>query len=297
MRVLITGSSGLIGTALREALTARGDMVYPLLRTPAAHVAFRWQPAQNKIFLDDTKPIDAVVHLAGASLTGNRWDIKGKQRIRDSRVQGTRLLSKQLATLRVPPHVFISASAIGFYGDTGAQEVTEQSPAGQGFLAGVCQEWEKATAAAEAAGIRTIHIRTGLVLSPEGGILPQIIRPFKFGLGGKIGDGNQYMSWISMNDLIQVILFLIEQSALHGPFNLVAPHPVTNRVFTKTLAQVLGRPCFLTVPAWAMRLIGGEKAEALLLFSSRVIPARLTGVGYDFQDQELAAVLNSFFRN
>ncbi len=293
MKVLITGSSGLIGTALRKALSTRGDTVYRLLRTPSETVLFRWQPFENKIFFDNSVQIDVVIHLAGASLTDGPWDEQGKQRIRESRIIGTRLLSKQLATLISKPQLFISGSAIGFYGDTGDRIVTEQSPAGSGFLAAVCQQWERATASAEAAGIRTIQIRTGLVLSSAGRILAKMRRPFKFGLGGKIGDGNQYMSWVSIHDLIRMILFLMGQDSLTGPVNLVSPNPVTNYSFSKTLAQVLKSPSFLALPAWAARLIWGEMAEALLLSGSRVLPTRLVEAGYEFSYPELRSTLGA----
>ena len=282
MNILISGSSGLVGSALVEDLRAEGHSVSGLPRTYKEPIDF--------------SDVDAVVHLAGESIATGRWTTAKKQRIEESRVNGTRQLAEQLARSDSKPAVFICASAIGFYGNRGDETLDEASEAGTGFLAEVCQKWEAAAQPAEAAGIRTVWIRTGIVLSTNGGALKQMLPPFKMGGGGMLGNGRQYMSWISLADEVKAICFALENEALRGAVNLVAPQPVTNLEFTKTLGRVLHRPTLLPLPAFAARLIFGEMAEELLLGSTRVIPKKLVDTGYEFCHAELEAALEDLLR-
>jgi uncharacterized protein (TIGR01777 family) len=235
--------------------------------------------------------LDAVVHLAGENIAEGSWTAEKKARIRDSRVKGTRLVSKALAGLNQKPRVLVCASAIGFYGDRGAEILTEQSPAGSGFLADVCQEWEAATEPAAQAGIRVVNMRIGIVLTPRGGALQKMLLPFKFGVGGVMGDGRQYWSWVSIDDVIGAIYHAITNDALSGPVNAVAPRAATNAEFTKTLGRVLSRPTLFPMPAFLARLALGEMADALLLASTRVEPARLLNSGYSFRHADLEGAL------
>ncbi len=297
MNILITGATGLVGTALTESLTAQQHVVYPLLRNASTGAAFYWQPAENSIHLDETIAIDVVIHLAGESIAEGRWNAQKKSRILNSRVQGTHLLCEALARLETRPKLLISASAIGYYGDTGDQAVDETSEPGTGFLAEVSQKWEQATAAASQAGIRTVNIRTGIVLSPQGGVLQKMLTPFKMGLGGVIGNGQQYMSWVSINDISSMISFIIETESISGPVNLVSNLPVTNKMFTRTLGKVLNRPTLLPMPAALARVMFGEMADALLLSSSRVLPKKLNETGYRFIDDNLEKAFTSLLKN
>jgi hypothetical protein len=235
--------------------------------------------------------MDAVVHLAGENIAGGRWTAAQKARIRDSRVTGTRLLSESLPKLSRPPRVLVSASATGYYGNRGSEVLREESPPGTGFLSDVCREWEAATDPASRGGIRVVHIRTGLVLSSRGGALEKMLMPFKLGVGGKIGSGNQYWSWISIDDLCAAILHTIQAAGLHGPVNAVSPTPVTNLEFTKTLGQVLSRPTVFPMPALAARIAFGEMADELLLASARVEPAKLLASHFTFRHRELESAL------
>lgn len=291
MNVLITGSSGLIGTQLTKALRKNGDTVYRMLRSRQQEEPFYWDPAAGKIQLDESILIDAVINLAGSSIADGRWTEKRKGLILHSRVDGTLLLAKTLADMQNRPKVFISGSAIGFYGDTGEQVVDEGSEAGENFLADVAQQWEKATLPAVEAGIRTVNIRTGVVLSPEAGMLDKLLLPFKLGLGGIVGNGRQYLSWVSINEIVSMIQFLLADESLSGPVNLVAKEPVTNYTFTKTLGTVLQRPTLIPLPAYAVKLAFGEMGEELLLSSARVVPKRLTEAGYHFIDNGLEEAL------
>lgn len=287
MNILLSGATGLIGRALTEYLTSKGHTIYPLFRNPASKKSHYWSPEKNQIHLDDGINLDAVIHLAGENIADSRWSNKKKAAILNSRVDGTRLISKEIASLKNRPRLFISASAIGFYGDTGDDIVDEDSNRGTGFLSDVATQWEMSTRAAEEAGIRTIHIRTGIVLSPDGGVLQKMLLPFKMGFGGVVGNGKQYMSWISINDVIRVIEFLIDDTSLSGPFNLVAPQPVTNFTFTRSLGRTLHRPTFIPLPAMVARIMFGEMADALLLSSCRVEARRLQTSGYTFLDSDL----------
>jgi hypothetical protein len=293
MNILVTGSSGLVGAALVPFLTTSGHQVTRLVRSKprpgAAEVP--WDPAHHSIAVPGLEGLDAVVHLAGENIASGRWTAAKKARIRDSRVQGTRLLCEALAQLARPPKVLVSASAIGYYGNRGDHILQETSRAGTDFLAQVCREWEAATAPAMHCGMRVVNLRLGVVLSPAGGALAKMLVPFKLGVGGVIGSGAQYMSWIALDDTIGAIDHALHTEALSGPVNAVAPHPVTNRVFTKTLGRVLVRPTLVPLPAFAARLAFGEMADALLLASARVVPTQLQESGYDFRHAELEGAL------
>jgi uncharacterized protein len=292
MKILLTGSHGLAGSALNPFLTTGGHSVEALRRrkvSQAGHGVF-WNPAEGSVERDKLEGFDGVVHLAGESIVG-RWDDEKKRKIRDSRVKGTRLLSETLAKLERRPRVLVSASAIGYYGDHGDEVLTEESSAGDSFLACVCREWEAATAPAAEAGIRVVNLRFGVILSPQGGALEKILLPFQFGLGGEVGGGRQYWSWIAIDDAVGAIHHALITDALRGPANAVTPHPITNREFTKTLGAVLSRPVLLPAPEFAARLVFGEMADELLLASARVEPARLLQTGYSFRFQTLEEAL------
>jgi uncharacterized protein (TIGR01777 family) len=291
--VLVTGSGGLIGGAAVPLLTSGGHRVTRLVRGRArAERGERpWRPEEGVVDPADLEGVDAVVHLAGENIARGRWTRARKARIRDSRVGGTRLLAESLARLSRPPKVLVTASAIGYYGDRGVDCVEESSPPGRGFLPEVCAAWENATEAAQEAGIRIVHLRLGVVLSPSGGALKRMLPPFRLGAGGKLGDGRQFMSWIALDDAVGAIHHALSLPSLHGAVNAVAPHPVTNATFTRTLGRVLGRPAFLTIPAAALRLALGEMAEALLLGGAPVEPSRLRESGYAFRFPELEGAL------
>ncbi len=291
MNILLTGSTGLIGSALTEHLKKQGHDIYPLYRNPASTKPHYWFPEENRIHLDDEIKIDVVIHLAGENIADSRWSQKKKEAVLNSRVKGTRLLAETVSGLKNKPALFISGSAIGYYGDTGDNIVDEDSSRGTGFLSDVSVAWEAATQTVEDAGIRTIHMRTGIVLSTKGGVLQKMLLPFKMGLGGIVGNGKQYMSWISINDITHIIDYMIKHDQLSGPYNLVAPQPVTNRTFTKALGRALHRPTALPLPAFMVRLLFGEMGDALLLSSSRVLSTRLESIGYTFIDNTLEQAL------
>jgi uncharacterized protein (TIGR01777 family) len=289
MDIAITGSTGLIGKALVHRLEAAGHRAVPVVRSAGGGDVIRWDPAAGTIEAAAFEGIDAVVHLAGEPIGARRWNTDVKRAIRDSRVDGTSLLSATLAGLTTPPAVLLSGSAIGIYGNRGDERLTETSAPGEGFLAGVTAEWEAATAPAEQAGIRVVHLRTGIVLSPEGGALAKQLPLFKFGLGGKLGSGRQYWSWISLDDEVAMIEWLLDADVA-GPVNLTAPEPVTNAAFTDALGKALGRPTFLPVPSFGPKLVlGGELADELLFTSARVIPEVATNAGYQFTHQTIGA--------
>ena len=299
MKVIVTGSTGLVGRALIRSLLADGHEVTRLVRGDAqgfrapGTAAVHWDPERGEIDAKELEGHDAAVHLAGESVAEGRWDDEKKRRIRESRMKGTSLLAGALAGLSAKPSVLVSASATGFYGDRGAEILREESASGEDFLSEVCREWEKATLAASQAGIRVAHLRIGIVLSGEGGALQKMLTPFKLGLGGKVGSGSQYMSWITLEDLVGVIRRAIEDESLRGPVNAVAPGALTNAEFTKALGHVLGRPTIFAVPAFAARLAFGEVADALLMASTRVEPARLKEAGYQFKHPEIEGALRS----
>lgn len=299
--ILLTGASGLLGTALLRAFHATGTPCLQLVRTPAQvkDSSILWNPAATSC----VQPTDwlrlegarAVIHLSGENLAAGRWTQTRKQRIAQSRITSTHNLSALLAQLHTPPPVLLCASAIGFYGDGGDALLTEESPAGTGFLPELCTAWEQAADPARERDIRVLHLRLGMVLSGFGGALAAMLPLFRLGLGGRLGSGGQWMSWIALDDAVRAVLHLLDASALAGPVNLVAPHPVTNAEFTRTLARILHRPAFLPAPAAALRLLLGEMADALLLSSTRVVPARLLADGFVFEhatlDQALHAAL------
>jgi hypothetical protein len=296
-RIAVTGASGLIGGALVRALAAAGHRVDRVGRRPPARgtTDIVWDPERGQLDARALQGVHGVVHLAGESVAG-RWTGAVKERIRRSRVEGTRLLVAALAGLAPRPRVLVAASAVGFYGDRGDEPLTEASPPGAGFLPEVCRAWEAATEPAREAGIRVVSLRIGLVLAAEGGALPPILRPFRLGLGGVVGSGNQYWSWIALADLVRVIEKALEDPALAGPVNAVAPDPVTNRAFTRALGRVLRRPTPLPVPAAAVRLLLGEMGQALLLASARVLPRRLEAAGFRYRYPELEGALRAAVR-
>jgi uncharacterized protein len=292
MNILVTGASGLIGTALVSSLTSNGHGVTRLVRGQprSGEKAARWDPMAGTIDASALEGADAAVHLAGENIA-ERWTAAKKVRIRDSRVKGTQLLCETLARLSSPPQVLVSASAIGYYGDRGEEILSEESPPGRGFLSEVCRAWEAATEPAQRQGIRVIQLRMGVVLSPAGGALAKILPPFRMGLGGVLGSGRQYMSWIALDDVVGVIQHAIVTDALQGPTNAAAPRAVTNQEFTKTLGKVLGRPTVMPLPAFAARLMFGEMADELLLASARIQPTKLLASGYRFRYPELEDAL------
>jgi uncharacterized protein len=290
MRILLTGSSGLIGHALDTFLTADGHMVVHLTRSPARGRHILWNPDAGTTETEDLEDFDAVVHLAGETIVG-RWTPAKKARVLGSRVKGTRLLCESLAHLRNRPMVLVSASAVGYYGDRGDQVLNEESSAGTLFLSEVAKAWEAATEPAARNHIRVVNLRIGFVLSKAGGGLPTMLRPFKLGIGGRVGSGRQYLSWIAIDDVVGAISHALLSDALHGPVNAVAPHPVTNREFTKTLGRVLWRPTIFPLPGFAARLVMGEMADNLLLASARAQPARLLASGYEFRFPQLKEAL------
>jgi uncharacterized protein (TIGR01777 family) len=293
MIIAITGSSGLVGTALADALEIDGHVVCRLVRRPVrdADREIRWDPAAGTIESAKLGSIDAIVHLAGENLAAQRWTEAAKKRIRDSRIKSTRLLCETLAGLASKPSVLVSASAVGYYGDRGEEPVDESSPPGRGFLSELCQQWEAETHPARDADVRVVNLRLGVVLSPHGGALAKMLTPFKLGLGGVIGSGRQYLSWITLDDAVRVIQFSLCAAAVCGPVNTVAPQPATNREFTKTLGRVLGRPTILPMPAFAARLAFGEMADEMLLSGVRVEPQALRSAGFEFRHPELEPAL------
>jgi conserved hypothetical protein TIGR01777 len=291
MTVAISGSSGFIGSALVHRLEKRGARVLRLVRRPARSTReVSWDPARGSIDAGALEGIDALINLAGESLA-QRWTDDVKREIKESRVRGTLLLAKTLASMSVKPRAFLSGSAIGVYGDRAGELLDETSAPGNDFLASVCKEWEAATAPAAEAGVRVVNLRTGLVLGRDGGALPKILLPFRVGLGGKLGSGHQWMSWIALTDYTDVVAFLLTMESIGGPVNMVSVNPVTNEEFTQAVARVLGRPALFTVPAFAMKLVLGEMAQDTVLASQRVMPRRLLDAGFDFACPTLESAL------
>ena len=293
-RIAITGASGLVGTELVAALRERGDEVLRLVRRPATRPdEVTWDVARGRVDVAALEGLAAVVHLAGENIAGGLWTAARRRRIFDSRAEGTRQLAQQLAGLSAPPGVFVSASAIGYYGDPGATLVDEDSPPGTGFLAEVCQAWEAAAQPARGGGIRVVIPRIGLVMASTGGVLGRLLAPFRLGLGGVVGSGRQYMSWVSLADLIAALQYAIETEALAGPVNLVAPEPVTNAEFTRVLGKVLGRPTVIPLPAFAVSALMGEMGRELLLAGQRVSAGRLIASGFTFRSPDLESALRA----
>ena len=292
MKILVSGSHGLVGKALVRSLTSDGHEVMRLVRgKKASGSEVEWKPDQGRIEVEQLEGINAVVHLAGESIASGRWTTEKKKAIRDSRVKGTALLSDGLARLTRLPAVFLSASAIGYYGNRGDELLTEKSAPGNDFLSSVCKEWEAATGPAAEKGIRTVCTRFGIILDPNEGALAKMLPPFRMGVGGRVGDGKQWMSWIALDDVVNGLKFLIDDESIQGPVNFVAPEPVTNAEFTKTLGRVLGRPTFFPIPAFGVRLAFGEMADALLLSSQRVQPGVLGEKGFKFSWSTLEPTL------
>ncbi|HEV7449982.1 MAG TPA: TIGR01777 family oxidoreductase [Pseudonocardiaceae bacterium] len=291
MRIAIAGSSGLIGTALVSLLRQAGHEVRRLVRRrPHAADERAWDPSAATMDADALEGVDAMVNLCGSAMANRRWSGEVKQAIRDSRIGPTEVLAAAVAEYQVP--VLVNASGVGYYGDTGDREVDEAALAGSGFLAQVCRDWEAATAAAERAGARVVRVRTGLVISPSGGLMGQLKPLFAVGLGGQLGDGQQYMPWISMDDEVGAIRFALEHDELCGPVNLSGPDPVTNAEFTKAMGEAMHRPTLLVVPGFALRLArGAELADEMVLTGQRAVPGVLRKYGYPFQHATLPAAL------
>jgi uncharacterized protein len=298
MRILISGSSGLIGRTLSTALREQGHRVLRLVRpggTPSPQ-GVSWDPMAATVDTAAIEGMDAVVHLGGASIAGGRWTPLRKAILRSSRIDTTRVLVDSLGNLRSKPSVFVCASATGYYGNRGDEILTESSATGTDFLALLARDWEAEAARAQASGIRTAILRFGLILSSEGGALPRMLPPFRFGLGGRFGTGNQWMPWIMLEDAVAVIRSSIADAQFSGPWNVVAPNPVRNSEFTRILADVLHRPAILPVPAFALRLALGEMADSLLLAGQRAIPARLEARNYPFRFETLEVALKAVLK-
>jgi uncharacterized protein (TIGR01777 family) len=295
MKVLIAGGSGLVGAALTSSLRGDGHTVSRMVRpgSQAAVGDVPWNPLSALVDVPAMEGFDAVVHLSGASIGGERWTSKRKQVLRSSRVDSTRVLVDALTHLKQPPRVFVCASAIGFYGDRGDEVLTESSGHGNDFLSILCRAWEGEAARAAGSGIRSVITRFGIVLSLDGGALPRMLTPFKFGAGGRLGSGKQWMSWIALEDVVRVLRAAIDDARWNGPVNLVAPEPVRNAEFTRVLASVLHRPAIFPAPALALRLALGEMADALLLSSQRVQPGYLARYGYTFRYENLEPALHA----
>lgn len=297
MKLLIGGSHGLVGTALIKSLETEGHEIFRLVRhAPTAKTEVEWSPDRYSIALARIEGFDAVINLAGESIAEGRWTDDKKRRIRESRVKGTKLLGDALANLTVPPKIFICASAIGYYGNRGDEILTEASAAGDDFLAKVCAEWEDATALATEKGIRVVNARFGVILDTEGGALKKMLPPFRLGVGGKVGSGKQWMSWIALADVVGALNFALTNETMRGPVNFVAPNPVTNAEFTKTLGKAISRPTLLPVPGFAVKLLFGEMGEALLLGGQRVKPQQLINENYSFQQPNLDAALKAILQ-
>ncbi len=300
MRIAVTGASGVVGSALMVFLEARGDEVFRIVRREAAPGAREivWNPDRGEIEAEAREGLDAVVHLSGENISEGGWTEEKKQRIYKSRVDSTRLLCDALTRLERPPGVWVCASAIGYYGSRDDQELDEDSAPGSGFLVKVCQDWEAATKPAAEHGVRVVNLRIGVVLSAKGGAFPKMAAPFRKGFGGVLGDGQAYMSWISIVDLLEAIRFCILNDAIAGPVNAVAPHPVTNREFTQVLSRALSRPAMLPMPGFVIRLIlGEEKSRELLLASVRAHPKRLLDAGFSFQHPDIADAIQWILRH
>ena len=294
MKIAIAGASGLVGSALIPSLTHDGAAMTRLVRTTAKAGEIEWHPNQDSLSAQSLEGFDVIINLAGENIAGGRWTDEQKRKIRDSRVSGTHLLSEAIAKMNVKPSAFICASATGIYGDRDDETLDEQSESGGGFLAGVCREWEKACEPAIKAGVRVVNLRLGPILAREGGMLAKLLTPFKMGMGGKVGSGKQYISWVALDDVVTAIKLTISDQSMRGPVNIVSPNPVTNEEFTRTLGHVLNRPTALHMPAFAARLAFGEMADEMLLASQKVLPKKLTSMGFEFKYPELEAAMRRY---
>lgn len=301
LRVLLSGATGLVGSSLAAFLATGGHRVDRLVRRrPAGDgrnefggMDIQWDPAAGRLDAAAIDGVDAIVHLSGENIAGGRWTASFKRAIRASRVDSTRLLVKTIATLNTPPRAFVGASAIGLYGDRGDEIVDETAPAGRGFLPQVCEEWEAAAAPIAAAGVRVAHLRLGVVIARRGGALPKLLTPFRLGAGGVVGSGRQFLSWVSLDDAVYMLHYLLYREDLSGPFNGVGPAAVDNRTLTRTLGRVLRRPTVVPMPAFAVRLLFGEMGQACLLEGVRALPRRLQESGYRFAHETLDAAIRA----
>lgn len=294
MKIAIAGGSGLLGSALIPDLENEGHEVVRLVRNNPRGNEIEWHPNQDAIDAEKLAGFDAIINLAGENVAEGRWTEEKKKKIHDSRVHGTHLLSEAIARLARKPRAFLCASATGIYGDRGDESLDEQSESGGGFLAGVCREWEKATEPAQRAGVRVVNFRFGPVIARAGGMLEKMLTPFKMGVGGKIGSGKQYISWVSIDDAVAAMKLALNDESLRGPLNVVSPRPVTNERFTRALGEVLSRPTLMAMPAFAARLAFGEMADEMLLVSQRVLPKKLQAAGFQFQYGDLDAALQHY---
>jgi len=294
MKILVAGASGLVGSALIPSLESDGAEINRLVRSSPKANEIEWHPNHGGIDATRLEGFDAIINLAGENIAEGRWTDEKKRKIRDSRVDGTHLLSEAIAKLATKPRVFLCASATGFYGDRDDEFLDETSDSGGGFLANVCRDWEGATESAAKAGVRVVNLRFGPILAREGGMLGKMLTPFKLGMGGKVGSGKQYMSWVAIDDVIGAIKLALADESIHGPLNVVSPNPVTNEEFTKTLGEVLSRPTVMSIPAFAARLAFGEMADEMLLVSQRVAPKKLNEAGYQFKHPELESALRHY---
>ena len=297
MKIAIAGASGLVGSALIPALVAEGAAITRLVRGAPKPGEIEWHPNQDQVSPQLLEGFDVIVNLAGENVAGSRWTDEQKRKIRDSRVSGTHLLSEAIAKMSAKPGAFICASATGIYGDRDDETLDEQSESGGGFLAGVCREWEKACEPAIKAGVRVVNLRLGPVIARTGGMLAKLLTPFKMGMGGKVGSGKQYISWVALDDVVNAIKLTINDQSLRGPVNIVSPNPVTNEDFTRALGHVLNRPTALAVPAFAARLAFGEMADEMLMASQKVMPKKLLAAGFQFALPSLEATLQRYLAN
>jgi uncharacterized protein len=304
VRILVSGSTGFVGTSLVQALERDGHTVARLMRPESSRAAadgqraqiVRWDPVSGQFDAPAAEGADALVHLAGASIAGGRWNAARKSLLRTSRVDATRQLIGALSRLQQPPRVIVAASAIGYYGDRADETLMESSSPDNDFLAALCCEWEAESARGAEFGARVVMLRFGIILAPHGGALPRMLLPFKLSVGGRLGSGRQWMSWLTLEEAVGIVKFALASSTLSGPVNAVTPHPVQNADFTRILARALHRPALFPAPAFALRVALGEMADALLLVSQRVVPTKLQQAGYRFAHPDLATALEEILR-
>lgn len=294
MKILVSGASGLVGRALVPALEDDGHAVLRLVRHPVRDPGeeMEWNPYAGTIDVESMPPFDAIIHLSGENIAG-RWSAAKKRAIYDSRIRTTKFLAECMEKMDRPPAVWLCASAIGYYGNRGDDVLTEEAEPGSTYLASVCEDWEHATKPARDRGVRVVNMRLGVVLAADGGTLPLMMRPFKLGVGGVIGSGKQYFSWIAIDDLVSAMVFTLHHEELSGPVNFVAPEPVTNREFTKALGNALHRPTFVRTPAFAIRAVLGQMADELVLASTRVVPKKLSDAGFAFDHPQVESALSA----